>query len=1207
MFMRKHLLIILGAVCVGLIAVSRPVSAQTVSLPYQMNFEANETSELANWTLNPGADQFELLDAWTVGNSVHSAGRQSLYISNNGQDALFDSVPCVQYAYRDFLLPAGTYILTFDWLCIGGPSSALYVGIGDFSGCTLMARNTGSLPNSLANPVGSKMIFNNLYGSESWSNNSYTFTSDGVTVNRLVFAWVNNNRVKSACTIGACVDNIVITNTNCRRPSDISASVISCDSALVSWTGNSQAYEVNYRMVGTTTWLSETRFTVNPTDYTKVSTYITNLDEGNLEIRVRGICTPDTSAWMYGSELVVFCPERHCVNFTDLYAPTVTCTYGNTDEGGGWGGAGYDNPASRNQAYAHTGVVDHGSESILSRHTVNWDKTATDPRTGNVLPLIPKGGYASVRLGNWEDGYGAEAITYEYVVDSSNAVVLMQYAVVLEDPDGHGDDSPRFLLEILDENNNLIEPTCGVRNFVATDVDRNEWRTYYPDGGGYYSTPVVWKPWTTVGLNLRELGIQDGQVIRVRLTTFDCFWSAHYGYAYFTLDCAKATIESASCAKDAGTTMTLIAPDGFKYQWYDKYNNAIPGATTRVFEPQDTATYRCRLTSTENTSCYFDLYSACVPRLPAPEFSWTTTVEQCQYKLDIHNTSHSLIIQKNDTIRDRTSRCDENVWQISGTLTDGTAYGPIQSGSVSPMLNIPGQGGHFTISLQASLLGGCDSTIVKQFDLADASIRPDTIKKVLCRPVNKPTEPAWLDELEMWIPVTGMYSKTFTASNGCDSTIVYDVTVGNTYNIHLGDTTLCFGEKLTVGNTTYDSSKKPSGQWGDFSLKTSVGCDSTVYYNVTVTKPIEPVISCAGEILPLPYSRVELENGKVSVDLKVTGTGFNAFTVSYSDGTGKHEDAHTPADSLLNDLPVNEYIFAFSNADGCVQFDTVLVGGDTLCINLLSQIECACGKPVLDIPYRKCVPANRARLASCSVKFSEADKANQGFADATYTSLKDDDTLHIAVPMGAEPGVYDIDLIFDTVVGGCIWGRNAFHTSVMLTYDSSVIYHRWTENAILSLAGAHVAKKADGSDYELYAFSEFQWLRNGEEVEGATLSYMEQPGLLNMNDVFTLRMLRADGQRFTTCSYIPAHNAASAQGNAPAAYVSPSDPMAGAPVALSLSDEAEVEVYNVMGNKVFAGRFGQGVTSFAAPFVPGMYIVNVRMREEVCTLRIRVR
>lgn len=1176
------------------------VSAQAVSLPYQMNFEANEAAELSNWVLNPGTNASSLLDKWMVGNSVHSTGRQSLYISNNDRDAMFDTVPCVQYAYRDMILPKGQYILTFDWLCIGAATSSLYVGLGDFSGLTLEARTVGSLPNTMANPVAPAMsTFTNLKGQETWKNESYTFTSDGSTVIRLAFAWVSSNTDRSACTIGACIDNVVITNTNCRRPSAITEEVLSCDSVLVRWTGNSMSYEVNYRQVGTSNWISETRFTTDPSDYSKVSAVLTNLTEGNYELRIRGICTPDTSAWMYSPEFVVFCPELHCVNFTDLLAPTVICTYGTTNYSGGYG-----SPANRAHAYDNIGIVDYGSESILSRHTVNWDKTATDPRTGDLLSLVPKGGYASVRLGNWEWGNGAESITYEYVVDSSNAVVLMQYAVVLEDPSHSADEQPRFVLEILDSNNNLIEPTCGVRNFAA-DKTRQGWHTY---GSGY--DLVTWKDWTTVGLNLRELGIQDGDVIRVRLTTYDCFQGGHYGYAYFTLDCAKATIESASCAKDAEATMTLIAPDGFRYQWYDKYGNAIPNATSRIFEPQDTATYRCRVTSTENADCNFDLYSACVPRLPAPEFSWTVAQEQCEHHVDFINTSHTLIVQRIDTIDNRSEGCSEYIWTFSGTLTDGTPYGPIQKSSFAPSITFPAQGGQFNVSLLASLIGGCDSVLTQQLNLPDISYKPQTVERTLCRPVNDPTGRVWSEDLNRWIYQSGQYADTLIAVNGCDSVIIYDIELGNTYNIHLGDTLLCYGEKLQVGSILYDSRTKTSGKWADYTLKTDLGCDSFVYYNVVVTDPIEPVIACDGQVMEFPFDRVDVAEGQVSVDLTVTGTGFDTYTVSYIDVDGKRKtDAHTPADSLLAKMPVNEYVFVFSNADGCELSTTVLVGGDTLCIELLTQIECECGKAVLDIPYRKCPPANKARLASCSVLFSAADKAEQGFEDAFYVGLHDADTVHIAVPAGAEPGIYDIDLVFDTVIGGCIWGQNAFHTSIKLTYDSSVIFHRWTEDAIISLAGPNLAKKADGSEYELYAFDKFQWLLNGNEVEGANRSYMEHPGKLNMSDAFALRMTRADGLEFTTCSYIPDHNRnARMAGEKPVGVsLAPTDPLAGSPVEIILTDDAEVELYSVMGNKVFARRFSKGISSFSAPAAQGIYIMNVRTRGEVVTLRIRVR
>ena len=1188
------------------------VSAQAVTSPYQVNFEANETAEMAQWTLNPGANPANVLDKWMVGTSVHSAGRQALYISNNNADAQFDSVPCIQYAYRDILLPQGKYDFSFDWLCVGAASSALYVGFEDFTPQekNLMVTQTNGAFNTL---LKSAMLSfpgytNGLKGADTWQNASTTIYSDGSTVYRLVFVWVNGNTSKANNNVGACIDNIVITNANCKRPLNVSAQVISCDSVLVTWAGTSASYELEYRASGTDNWITKRNI---PANGTKGSLAVTNMSEGNYDFRVRGICTPDTSAWAYCSGFVVFCPEVHCVNFTDLHAANVTCTYGTTDyESSYWGGGGninYNNPANRAHAYDNIGVVDYGSDSKQSRHTVNWDKTATDPRTDNGLKLIPDGGYASVRLGNWEYGNGAESVTYKYAVDSASAVLLMQYAVVLEYPSSHDDhEMPRFVLEILDENDNLLDPTCGVRNFFAMEADGVNWKS--AGGGSYYGDAVVYKPWTTVGLNLFELGVKPGDVIKVRLTTYDCFLSGHYGYAYFTLDCAQATIETAACQKDVSLTMSLVAPDGFKYQWYDKTGKALPGETNRTYFPSDTATYRCRLTSTEEESCYFDLYSQCFPRLPKPQFNPTYVVADCQNKMQMENTSFIRVFQPDGVINLEES-CDSYLWETWGTTSDGKTFSPMLSDHESPIFEYPDEGGDFFVKLTATIAGSCSEDTVMPIHIAPIRSYDMQRDTILCRPANTPDYYLEIDGQQ--VTNSGLYTIHYKTIVGCDSVITWNVSINESRIITLSDTTICYGESICYGDSCIGPntpSAYKSGMWIWNHMRTTSGCDSTIMRKVTLKDEIKPVFTCNGEEVDLAYGVVEVKEGQVVVDLAVGGTGFDKYSVTYVDGNGKKQtDAHMAADTLLAGLPVNEYRFVFSNDFGCEKEITLMVGGDTLCIDLLPQIQCACGKAVLDIPYRKCAPANKARLASCSVHFSDADKKAQGFEDAKYTTLRDEDTIHIAVPAGAEPGVYAIDVVFDTVIGGCIWGQNAFHASIKLTYDSSVIFHRWNENAILSLAGSNVAKKADGSDYALYTFSEFQWLRNGEEVAGETRSYMEQPGILNMNDAYALRMKRADGEQFTTCSYVPGHNQKAI--NAPAAKVAvyPQDPMAGSSVEITLSEDAEIELYNLMGNRVMTGSFTQGVSSFAAPSVPDMYIMNARMRGEVVTIKLRVR
>ncbi len=1187
---------------------SSALSAQAVSLPYQMNFEANESAELANWVLNPGATaEMKTRDRWVVGSSVHSAGRQALYISVNGQDARFDTIPNVQFAFRQILLPLGQYDLSFDWMCEGSDVSSLYVGFTDFSGVIFQARD---LVGALTQVVRARMLssFSGLNGVNTWQNASLKVQSDGVTVQTLVFAWVSNNTTAST-NISACIDNIVITNANCKRPTDIVAVVESCDTVRVSWTGTSSKYEFEHRAAGASSWVTKRDIPANGTQGTVV---LTNMSEGSYDFRVRGICSPDTSAWTYLSGFVVFCPETHCVNFTDLTAPTVTCTYGTTTYTSGY----YNDPNNRNHAYDHVGVIDFGPDQIESRHTVNWDKTATDPRTGGRLPLIPSGGYASVRLGNWEYGNGAESITYDYVVDETSAVLLLQYAVVLEYPTGHDDEEmPRFVLEILDENGNLLDPTCGVRNFFAKEADGVNWFSYNPSSSSYssYYDQVVYKPWTTVGLNLLQLGINEGDHIKVRLTTYDCFLSGHYGYAYFTLDCAKATIETASCAKDASMVMTLVAPEGFNYQWYDEHDNALVGETTRTYLPKDDHTYRCKLTSTEESSCYFYLESRCYPRIPMPDFIPTYAAADCHNRMEMVNTSFVRVYQP-DGMVDLAEACDSYYWETWGTTASGEIFQLQTSDHVSPVFDYPEEGGDFFVKLTAYLSGTCveDTMISIHVDpIQSYDIEKDT---VLCRPLNQPTFRLELDGVV--ISESGKYPITYKTRQGCDSIITWNVTINQSIQIQLDDTVLCYGDSIGHEGVFIGPNSGPlytSGMWIWNHMSTVSGCDSVVMQMVDLKAPIEPQITCKGTSLDMPFHRVDLEPGETMVNLSLSGSGYDRYTISYIGGNGQYvEEQHPASDHTINNLAINEYIFSFRNNGGCEFIDTVLVGGDTVCVDEIlpsAQIQCDCGTAVLWIPYEKCRPYNKARIDHASIKFAAADVVAQGFKDTVFYGLHEKDTIRIPVPKGAEPGTYDIDVIFDTIIGGAIWGQNAFHTSITLTYDSSVIFHRWNENAIISLKNGKTAKKADGSDYQGYEFTEFQWLRNGEEIPGATDSYMEQSGKLVMSDRFRLRLLRADGSRFTTCAYVPG-TATPAQKmrieGIDNVVLTPTAPAAGSDMQLMLSDDAHVEIYSLMGNILLSQDYPTGMHSIAAPSVAGVYIMTIWTQGERLTLHVQV-
>ena len=761
---------------------------------------------------------------------------------------------------------------------------------------------------------------------------------------------------------------------------------------------------------------------------------------------------------------------------------------------------------------------------------------------------------------------------------------------------------------ILDENGNLLDNTCGKRNFVATDVDRSEWHSYRP-AGSYEN--VVYKDWSTIGMNLSEIGVADGQRIKVRLTTYDCFWSAHFGYAYFTLDCARAVIETAACADDHDMKMTLEAPEGFTYAWY-KLDTLK--STDRVFYPNDTATYRCVITSTEIEECRFELYSQCMPRRPMPDFTPVHTPMNCQNKMTMHNESFIRIVLKTG-ILDVHKRCDDYFWVIGGTSASGEVMLEESSDREHPEFLFPDEGGEYYARLKASLNGSCERDTTIYFHVPAIAPYYRNYSDTIC-------EGQWIKWIgsngrDTTLSTPGVYSMRAKTLAGCDSILEMHLTVNPRYDMHLPDTTLCYGETLMVGDSLFDTKVTGPGaqqMWRDWNMKSSCGCDSTVWRYVTVLNPILPIITCGDSILNQPFHRIDMNPGQNTVDLSVSGTGFDSFNLEYIGVDGKRKSESYGASAILKDLPINEYVFVFRNDYGCDYIDTVLVGGDTICVEDIlpsAQIQCNCGTAVLWIPYEKCRPYNKARLNHANVNFTAPEAVMQGFRDTTIFGLREKDTIRIAVPKSAEPGTYKVDVIFDTIIGGAIWGQNAFHTSITLTYDSSVIFHRWNENAIISLKNASTAKKADGSAFSGYEFTEFQWLHNGEEVAGANLSYMEQQGKLNMFDRYQLRLTRADGAQFTTCAYVPGTAAPAPSmridGVDDAVELSATLLSSGEDVILSLRDEADVEIYSTLGARLYAGHLTAGAHTLSAPVAPGIYIMSVRIRGEVLNIRLQVR
>ena len=822
-----------------------------ISVPYSMGFELEDSAKLSQWRLNDGADLSICKERWVIGTAVKTEGKRSLYISyDEGATCTFDTVWNTSYAYFDFTIPSGQYELSFDWRCLGGDETYMCAAVGIAKQMTSMDCNyeRAEFPDYIQSFAESG--YRVMRGCSRWQHVSVPFASNGTRVYRLYFAWRNKNRdSKLPNPVSACVDNIQITTRNCAKPANLEAEVVG-DSVVVTWTGTSAQYCIEYRRYGREKWSVQTgirdeRFVIE------------GLDEGAYDIRVRGVCNDvDTSAYTYRTSFGVYYPDRHCINYVDLHGEDVVATYGT-----------FSNP------YANIGVYDTAftDDPKYWRHTINWDPDEYDPRTGGRLKIVPEEEVASVRLGNWNVGAEGESLSFFYTVDGENAsILLLKYAVVLEDPNHGPADQPHFNLEILDEWGNLIDYTCGTADFYA-DSQRPGWNTF---------GSVTWKDWTTIGLNLDAY---DGERLEVRLTTRDCNWSGHFGYAYFTMGCAAAKIVSTSCGDDA--QMSIAAPSGFAYEWFDKYDNPVPDSIksedgrTLLIDPSDTTTYRCHLTYIEEETCGFDLYSSARPRFPIAEFEWQYEPANCQNRVKFINKSHIMTKFNNVTEHHYDQPCDEYEWD----------FGNGQVGSEkNPVIIFPNKGGFFNVVLYASIAEGrCvkdTSLIIFLPSIGDKELRIDT---TICEGGYIVFGPQYAGEEREYVNV-------WKTSAGCDSTVYLNLHLSPQSTEQLPDTTICAEIPLTIDGQTYKSHE--SGKFYRF-YTNQYGCDSTLWMNVTVLDSILPEITVR-----------EMSDSPNSGAIFIGGAGFDYYTV---DG-GEPQTA----DSITG-LNGGSYVLEFFNDFGC--------------------------------------------------------------------------------------------------------------------------------------------------------------------------------------------------------------------------------------------------------------------------------------------------
>ena len=145
--------------------------------------------------------------------------------------------------------------------------------------------------------------------------------------------------------------------------------------------------------------------------------------------------------------------------------------------------------------------------------------------------------------------------------------------------------------------------------------------------------------------------------------------------------------------------------------------------------------------------------------------------------------------------------------------------------------------------------------------------------------------------------------------------------------------------------------------------------------------------------------------------------------------------------------------------------------------------------------------------------------------------------------------------------------------SLDIQYPSSILYQKWND-----FIGVLTKKKNGG-----YDFTAYQWYKNGVLMEGETEAYIYQT--LEEGAEYSVLLTDSAGVSAMSCPIIAVHKRDSS------AY--PTVVSSRRKIRISLPQTAQVIVYDITGNQLYAQNCELGVTWLSRDFRQGIYLVAI--------------
>ena len=838
-----------------LLAVKVQGAAITMAdLPYLCDFENEEENQ--NWELNPSVNTITTENRWVIGSAIAYTGDNSMYVSQDGGlSNTYASTNNVLLAYRDITLEAGDYDIAYDWMGLGNKTKGyLKIVYANRPNSGLKCLGNSVEPTWVATSVQLMGDNTSLVDGDAWRHVQTHVTipvaQANKTTTRLLFVWVNTDVTVKDSITSIAIDNFQLAKASpTGYPSNIHVST-NLGTSVITWDGEAEDYEVMYRKK------TDNAFTSLPVSGNTVT--LQNVDYGAYEFWICCVNGEDKSVYTVFPTVYIY--ETDCFDALNMYNAEF--------EYGTWGRTG--------RTVKGNDRVDYGPEDIRSRHTTHFDLTEVDPRTVMTygrdtiacLKTVPRGEFGSVRLGNWNTGSEYESITFHYTVESSSmAVLLIHYAMVLENPDHTAVDQPRFTLDVFNEEGVSIDTKCASVDFHAPTSQewedpevRSIWHQLtYVDPKGGNSHLVDWQDWKTIGISMEDY---VGQTLTITLTAYDCDQGGHFGYAYFMLNCSRSDVDGLPWG-DNSTTRMFTAPEGFDYAWFnridtelrDTINNTNPAVYPHItdggryfyVDEGDTCTYLCHVTYPTNKECGYWFDASAKPHNPKAELELKWTPDSCRNGYTWWNRCHVMLTnQETGEIEHRYDKHMESCYLID---EDGTER-PIKYVDGGTRVPMPDEGGIVKYGVWTGIyINGELHADTAWFEWEIPAIGPvethlyDTICRGDAVYFPEGSRDKYMDP--------GDYNDSLTSYvTGCDSTVILHLTVHEPILVEVYDT-ICEGYTYDFNGQTLSAAGKRTA----LTQSLVTGCDSVVTLYLTVApRPKHTIVRdiiCADEPLQI--------------------------------------------------------------------------------------------------------------------------------------------------------------------------------------------------------------------------------------------------------------------------------------------------------------------------------------------------------------------